>query len=250
MNRLKHISGLLGIVAAQLGLVWADQQTDLVGKICLSIVALLTILWTDSTKQEKAVVAVRGGVALGAVVLTMVLTKCSLEAGTTAVVTTIAAVFVRLPAMLANMPKPTGASEDKTVRLQPPGPPTAAVLVLIAGLALQSCSSGPDVKPDQFFGAVVDCAQVNPQSSAALAAVTTCLIGAATQNHGVCLGGLVTGGTWTITEVACVTAFVAQQRNDAIASGGGSNDDVMIRTRANEWLKVEKIGIRNTYQSR
>jgi hypothetical protein len=117
------------------------------------------------------------------------------------------------------------------------------ILALMAALA--SCAG--TAKPDSFAGAVVDCAKVNPQASAALAAVETCLVGAMAQNYAVCLTGLVTGGHFMIDEVACVVAWYAQQQNGKVAASTATLDDLEARNRANAWLANEAIMVRNSY---
>jgi hypothetical protein len=116
-------------------------------------------------------------------------------------------------------------------------------LLLVTSL---SCVTSP-TKPDSIYGAVVDCAKVNPQASAALAAVETCLVGAMAQNYAVCLTGLVTSGHFVIDEVACVVAWYAQQQNGKVAASTATLADLEARSRANAWLANEAIMIRNTY---
>jgi len=114
-------------------------------------------------------------------------------------------------------------------------------LLLVTSL---SCVTSPT---DSIYGAVVDCAKVNPQASAALAAVETCLVGAMAQNYAVCLTGLVTSGHFVIDEVACVVAWYAQQQNGKVAASTATLADLEARSRANAWLANEAIMIRNTY---
>jgi hypothetical protein len=128
----------------------------------------------------------------------------------------------------------------KRIRLLP-------ILVLVAALA--SCTTAP-VTPSSFAGSIVDCAKVNPEASAALASVVTCVTGALAQNYAVCLSGLVTDGKFLIDEVACVASWYAQQQNSKVAASTASLDDLAARQRANDWLAQERIGIRNTYPVR
>jgi hypothetical protein len=104
-----------------------------------------------------------------------------------------------------------------------------------------------NVTPDQFYDATVDCAKNNPQSSAALAAVETCLLGVVSQNYSACLSGLVTEGKWSIDEIACLVAWYAEQQNAKVAASTATLEELAARNRANEWLKAEHISIRNSY---
>ena len=99
-QQLQHLSGLLGIAAAQIALVWADPSTDLYGKIAISAVTLLTVLITDRAKQEKAKVILRTVACVAAVAIAAALSSASFGTGTVAVLSVLAAVFVRLQAML------------------------------------------------------------------------------------------------------------------------------------------------------
>ena len=119
----------------------------------------------------------------------------------------------------------------------------AGTLILCLGLA--GCHN---VTPDQFLNATVDCAKTNPQASAALASVETCLIGAVSQNPAVCLTGLVTEVHFTVDEIACVVAYVAQQNQAKVATGKYTDDDLRSRQAANDFLAKEHISIRNTYK--
>ena len=121
----------------------------------------------------------------------------------------------------------------------------AAAGTLILCLTLGGCHN---VTPDQFLNATVDCAKTNPQASAALASVETCLIGAVSQNPAVCLTGLVTEVHFTVDEIACVVAYVAQQNQDKVATGKYTDDDLRARQAANDFLAKEHISIRNTYK--
>jgi len=78
------------------------------------------------------------------------------------------------------------------------------LVTLAAGLVLApACHNVP---ADKFLNAVVDCAKVNPQASAALAQVETCLVSAVSGNPAACLSGLITDAHFTVDEVACVVA--------------------------------------------
>lgn len=113
-------------------------------------------------------------------------------------------------------------------------------------VALVSSTSCKQVKPDQFFEAVVDCAKVNPESSAASAAVLTCLTSAISGNPAACLTGLVTEAHWTIDEIACIVASIAQREDKKVQLEGDPNA-ARIRGIAVDWLVRERIAIRNSY---
>ena len=122
--------------------------------------------------------------------------------------------------------------------------------LFIFSLALAFLTPAPachNVTPDQFWNATVDCAKVNPEASAALGAVETCLLGVVTANYAVCLSGLVTEGKYTIDEVACVVAALAQRTNMRVSTASATPADLALRRNANDWLARENISIRNTY---
>lgn len=108
-------------------------------------------------------------------------------------------------------------------------------------------SSCHNVAPDEFFAATVDCAKVNPNASAALAQVQTCLIGVLAQNYAACLAGLVTEAHFTIDEVTCMVAWFAQQQNEKVGASTATLEDLAARKRALDWLAQEHISIRNSY---
>ena len=99
-QQLAHISGLLTIAVGQIALVWADPTMDLYGKIAVSVVTLLTVLITDKTKQERAKLIMRTVACVAAVAIAAVLSSASLGTGAVAVLTVLAAVFVRLQGIL------------------------------------------------------------------------------------------------------------------------------------------------------
>jgi hypothetical protein len=122
------------------------------------------------------------------------------------------------------------------------------LLLIVAFLGVTT--SCHNVTPDRFFGIVVDCAQQNPQGSAALAQFTTCAFGVLAQNPSVCLSGIVTDIHFTVDEVACVVAFIAQQNQAKVALGNYTPADLQAREVANNWLREKQIAIRNSYQSK
>lgn len=143
----------------------------------------------------------------------------------------------------------------------PPGRPTQSGKVLpllMLPLLLGSLASGivisqpacHSVTPDKFLNATVDCAKVNPQKSAALASVESCLLGVVAQNPSVCLSGLVTDAHFMIDEVACVVAYISQQTNAKVASKSADTPDLVMRQEANRWLTQERIQIVNSYPTK
>jgi len=123
----------------------------------------------------------------------------------------------------------------------------AASATLLLCLAIGGCKTSP-VTPDQFLNATVDCAKVNPEASAALASVETCLVGAIAQNPAVCLSGLVTDVHFAVDEIACLVAYISQQNQAKVAAGRYTDADLKARQAANGWLAQENISIRNTYK--
>jgi hypothetical protein len=134
---------------------------------------------------------------------------------------------------------PSAQCETRYKRIAPP-----LFMLLLLCPVVQGCHN---VTQDQFLGATVDCAKVNPEASSALAAVETCLVGIVAQNPAACLAGLVTEVHFAIDEVACLVAYVAQQNQNKVATGRYTSEDLRIRQAANDWLASERISIRNTY---
>jgi hypothetical protein len=126
-------------------------------------------------------------------------------------------------------------------------PTMKTLLLLILALSIPACH---DVTPDQFLNATVDCAKQNPEASAALAQVETCLVSAVAGNPSSCLVGLITEGHFAIDEIACVVAYVAQQDQSKVALGTASEADLKARQTATNWLAQEHIKIRNTYRAK
>lgn len=138
-----------------------------------------------------------------------------------------------------------------------------ALLALMFSLSTSGCKQ---VKPDQLYQATVDCAKVNPQSSAALGAVEDCVAGLVMSNGAACVKGLVVGMKyddpaieqkvklrWTIDEVACVSAWIAQKNNMAVqlapmdADMGPLKARMRARDEAARFLVENQIRIRNSY---
>jgi hypothetical protein len=57
----------------------------------------------------------------------------------------------------------------------------------------------------------------------------------------------VTAGKFSIDEVACVVAWLAQQTQAKVASSTATLEELAARQRANDWLAHEEIAIRNSY---
>lgn len=148
------------------------------------------------------------------------------------------------PGTVAGVPPELEPSKPKTT-----AGPNVAALIFFAFLpaVLYGSANCHNVKPGPFFGAVVDCAQVNPQSSAALAAVETCLISSVAGNPAACLSGLITAAHFTVDEVACLVAWIAQQNQVKVLAGTATSADLAKRQAANDWLAQQQISIRNSY---
>jgi hypothetical protein len=119
-----------------------------------------------------------------------------------------------------------------------------ATLAIASGLSLVSCHN---VTPDQFMNATVDCAKQNPEASAAMASVETCLVSSVSGNPAACLGGLISEAHFTIDEVACMVAYIAQQEQAKVAASAATSSDLKMRHAAINWLVAERIQIRNSY---
>ena len=88
-------------------------------------------------------------------------------------------------------------------------PPSTTVLLLIATIgAFSGCHN---VTPTQAVADVVDCAKINPETSAAAAAVMGCVSDVAAGDPTGCLDDLIASARWTAAEVTCVAAYVANQ---------------------------------------
>jgi hypothetical protein len=153
-----------------------------------------------------------------------------------------------VPGLASAMPASGSSSVPPAVSAPPRfmGGPAAFVILTILALGVPSCHN---ITPDQFLGATVDCAKANPEASAALAQVETCLVGALAQNPAVCLSGLVTEIHFAVDEVACVVAYIAQRNQAKVALRTATGDDLRARQAANDWLVRERISIRNSYRS-
>ena len=136
-------------------------------------------------------------------------------------------------------------------------------VVIVALLLMASCHN---VKPDQLWQATVDCAKVNPQSSAAIGAVEDCVAGVVMSNASACVKGLVVGMKyedpaveqkvklrWSIEEVACVSAWIAQKNNMAVQLAPMDTDPAQLKAKmkardeAARFLVENQIRIRNSY---
>jgi hypothetical protein len=119
-------------------------------------------------------------------------------------------------------------------------------VVMLFGVLLTSPGCH-QVKPDQFFEAVIDCAKINPERSSASAAVITCVIGAAAGNAVACIAGLPTTAHWTIDESACVIADIARQENVKVGTAAGSPESLALRNEAVRFLSDHRIRVENSY---
>ena len=160
--------------------------------------------------------------------------------------------FVATPDTQATVPTPSirpvgkiGAGGFATIPAMVAGFFFAVAGTLILCLTFGGCHN---VTPDQFLNATVDCTKTNPEASAELGAVTTCLMGVVAQNPTVCLSGLITDGHFAVDEIACLVAYVAQQNQAKVASGATDTPTLKARQAANDWLSQEHVSIRNTYK--
>jgi hypothetical protein len=158
-----------------------------------------------------------------------------------------------VPIVKEGMPEAGSSAAPPPVRDASKGHATPSVLMLISfsllavATGVSFTSSCHNVTPDQFFNATVDCAKVNPEASAALGQAETCLVSAVSGNLGACLNGLITAAHFTVDEVACVVAYIAQQAQTKVALGKYTADDLKERQAATNWLVAEKIQIHNSY---
>ena len=127
----------------------------------------------------------------------------------------------------------------------------AALVLVVIGLGLGtvagSVACAPGSKPDKFMDAVVDCAKINPQASAAFSAVQTCLVGALSQNYVACLAGLVTEAHFAVDEIVCIVSYYSQEANTRVATKVATDTDYVVRKAANDFLRDKRISIQNTY---
>lgn len=168
-----------------------------------------------------------------------------------------------LPAVQTLLPKRNGQTGHATPVLMYMLLFASFAAFVGAGLTSSGCHN---TKPDQLWQATVDCAKVNPESSAALGAVGDCLAGVVMSNPSACVTGLIVGMKyedpvveskvklrWTVEEVACVTARIAQLNNDAVqlapmsADPGPLQKMIKLRENASRWLAEHQISIRNSY---
>lgn len=161
-----------------------------------------------------------------------------------------------LGAILPSLPKWLQTLMDKaTGRDVQRGHATPKVFMLLtfvglagfAGSLLTPNLACHNVKPDVFFEAVVDCAKVNPQKSPAASSVVTCLVGALAGNPAACLSQLVTVMHFTVDEVACVVADIAQRENSKVGTAEATRETMQIRDTAVAWMVSNRISIINTY---
>ena len=124
-------------------------------------------------------------------------------------------------------------------------PLTIVVFLVLAGLSMSTMSCA-HVKPGPFFEATVDCAKVNPEASSATSGVITCLTASVAGNPGACLSQLVTVAHFTVDEVACIVADIAQRENNKVKLEGDPKA-LEVRNTAVGWLRDQNISIRNSY---
>ena len=137
-QRNAHIFGLLAALAMQLAGVWGSGDTDLVGKICLSALALLALLIADPLKRRTVAGYIVAALPIAGVVVTIVKAKVAPGAATFGVLSTLAAVFTRLQSMLS------AQAEEEQRPPKPPIGPLSSACVLLAGSLLLSSPARAD----------------------------------------------------------------------------------------------------------
>ena len=121
-----HLSGLLTIVAVQLGAIFADQATPLPAKLAASAATLLLLIFSDPKKQVKVVTVVLGAVGIAVPVVGFALTKMPAQAFAAHALTVALAVFVRLPALLpVPAPIPVTAHQLDNTEITKPETPSS-----------------------------------------------------------------------------------------------------------------------------
>jgi hypothetical protein len=113
-------------------------------------------------------------------------------------------------------------------------------LALFAVTVAPACKTTP-TNPDSFYQVVVTCTVDNSSNTQAAAAVYQCLSDVIlSQDYAGCLAGLVTAGTWTVDEVACLVRHYAQTSAQRINKGTVDALDQTALDNANAWLKKEQ----------
>jgi len=103
-----------------------------------------------------------------------------------------------------------------------------------------SCKTTPTT-PDSFYDVVVTCTVDNVKNPQAGAAVLACLTGAVGGDYSACLAGLVTAGTWTVEEVACIVRAYATSSAQKLNAGTALPADQTVLTNANAWIRAHKV---------
>jgi hypothetical protein len=117
------------------------------------------------------------------------------------------------------------------------------LLVTLFSLSITSCKTTP-TSPDSFYQAVVTCTESNTSNAQAGAAVVSCLTNAVGGDYSACLAGLVTGGYWTVQEVACLVRAYSVSTAQKLNAVGGTPADQQGVQNANEWLAGKRIQFR------
>ena len=138
MQQKAHMFGFLAALAMQLAGVWGSSDTDVIGKICLSITALLALLFTDPLKRRTVAGYIVATLPIAAVIVTIIKAKVAPGAATFGMLSTLAAVFTRLASML-----PVQVETEQRLPKPPVGPLSAAC-VLLAGSLLVSSAARAD----------------------------------------------------------------------------------------------------------
>jgi hypothetical protein len=113
-------------------------------------------------------------------------------------------------------------------------------IAIFAATVAPACKTTP-TNPDSFYQVVVTCTLDNSTNVQAGAAVYKCLTDVIlSQDYGACLAGLVTAGTWTVDEVACLVRHYAQTSAQRLNAGTSDSLDQRTLDNANAWLKKEQ----------
>lgn len=117
----------------------------------------------------------------------------------------------------------------------------SVVIGLTLGTLVANCAH---TTAGQFKDAVVQCTVENSSNAQASAAVVACLTSAIAGDYSACLAGLVTAGTWTIQEIACVVRKLATESAQRLNSGTATATDRAVLDNANQFLRDNAIRFR------
>lgn len=246
----KHLAGIVGILAVQFGIIFADNTTPLAAKIATLLATSFVLCFADVTKRAAAVNVILSFVALATVVLTFALTKMTATTAAANVVTVALGVLVRLPALLqtTRLP-PTAVAIGLGFLSIVSGVCTLASLLLFSAVSV-SATSCHSVIPDGFATAVYDCSKINPEKDAALAQVKTCFLAALAGSPDACIAGLVTDLHFAVDEIGCLIAWDAQKNQTKVGLGSASPTDIAVRDAEASWLERHQVHVTNSYPAK